>query len=262
MLINLINHLVFECFTLWSSVSWHVWYRLFHPNYSFHVLFVTTFCIKTVEFRHVSVQWWIWVLFTQTHLKTVTLKCWWSVNCFNLPFFKQVCGEELLIFFSLHFFGFSFANKWMFEGLISSDSELWPFLDHSFEEIKSIRIEFAVLFLVKVKVTSSIMSQNITVSCALKDRFVQKQVMEDDSDRKYITDSFTLKRHVPDVDNFGSHKTRSATSDKKILFLISVCRKPKVTNSNFQRIPSSKHDIFRLKVSMNDPFCGQMADAI
>jgi hypothetical protein len=150
----------------------------------------------------------------------------------------------------------------MFEGLISGDSELWPFLDHSFKEIESIRIELGVLFLVKVKVTSSILGQNITVSCSLKDRFVQKQVMEDDSDRKYITDSLTLKRHVPDVDNFWSHKAGSATPDKKILFLISVCSKPKVTNSNFQRIPSSKHDIFRLKVSMNDPLCRQMADAI
>jgi hypothetical protein len=150
----------------------------------------------------------------------------------------------------------------MLEGLISSDSELWPFLDHSFEEIESIRIELGVLFLVKVKVTSSILGQNITVSCALKDRFVQKQVMENDSSRKNITDSLTLKRHVPDVDNFGSHKTRSATPDKKILFLISICSKPKVTNRNFQRIPSSKHDIFRFKVSMNDAFCRQMTDAI
>jgi hypothetical protein len=41
-----------------------------------------------------------------------------------------------------------------------------------------------------------------------------------------------------------------------------MCSKPKVTNSNFQRILSSKHDIFRFQVSVNDAFCRQMTDAI
>lgn len=122
----------------------------------------------------------------------------------------------------------------MLQGLISSDSEFWSFLEHSFEKVESISIEAVVFFFVEVKIASSVLGQNIAVSCAFKDRFVQKQVMENDSSREDITDGLTFERHVLYVDDFGSHKARSSTSDKKILFLIGVGRKPEITDGNFQ----------------------------
>ena len=122
----------------------------------------------------------------------------------------------------------------MFQCLISIDSEFWSFLEHSFEKVESISIETVVFCFFEVKIASSVLGQNITVSCAFKNRFVEKQVMENDSGRKDVTDGLAFERHVLNVDDFGSHKARSSTPDKKILFLIGVGSKPEITDGNFQ----------------------------
>ena len=133
---------------------------------------------------------------------------------------------------------------------------------NSLKKIQSITVKLLIFFLVEVEFTSSILSKNIAVTCALKDRFIEEQVMENDSSREDIADGFALERHVLDVDDLRGNEARSPTSDKDVFFLIGMGSKSKVTDGNFQWIFASEHDIFRFQISVNDPSGGQVVDAI
>ena len=75
------------------------------------------------------------------------------------------------------------------------------------------------------------MVKDLVVFLSFKDRTSHQKMMEDDSSRENITYWFTLGVHISDVDDLRGNESRSATSDKQILFLIGVCGQTEITKS-------------------------------
>lgn len=76
--------------------------------------------------------------------------------------------------------------------------------------------------------------------------------MENDSNRKYITYSWTFSGQIFDVYDFGGNKTWSSASDKQILLLVWVCSQSKIADGQVMSIFFSENDILGFEVAMDD----------
>ena len=76
--------------------------------------------------------------------------------------------------------------------------------------------------------------------------------MENNSSREDIADGLTFSTHVSDVNDLWSNESRSAASNKEILFFISIGSQSKVADSRLPTILLFKHNVFGFEISMDN----------
>ena len=102
------------------------------------------------------------------------------------------------------------------------------------------------------------MLQNLVIFLALEDRASEKQVVKDDSYRKYIADSLALGRQIFDIDDLRSHKAWGTATDEQVLLLVWMCGQTEITNGQILSIIFPEDDVLRFEVAMDDVMFGEM----
>lgn len=184
-------------------------------------------------------------------------KCRWgdwqhlsSIFIWVCQFLKNVLIIELDIHFS--------NEEGMAQSIFGWNPHLWVFFKHFCEQIKCFWVKLAINFLLEIKITLPILSQNFIVFLSLEYRMPKQKIMKDDPCREYITNGFAFSIHIFDVNDLRSHKARSAASNEQILLFFSVCGQPEIANCQFLRIFFFEENVFRLQVSMYYLMLGKM----
>ena len=112
----------------------------------------------------------------------------------------------------------------MTECRLSANSFQRVLLEHPWQKIKCFWWNFRVYFFVETEITSPILIENLVILFTLKDWNSKQKMMENNTSGKDVAYRLTLCTHIPNINDLGSYKARSATTDEQILFLISICR--------------------------------------
>ncbi len=86
--------------------------------------------------------------------------------------------------------------------------------------------------------------------------------MENQTCRKNIANRLAFSGHVSDINDFRGYKTWSATPDKQVLFLIGKSSQSKIAYNQIIRSLFSKHNVFRLQISVDNSFFGKCSQCI
>ena len=149
----------------------------------------------------------------------------------------------------------------MVQGILSRNAIKRIFLQHTGQQIEGMPLDLAVHLFLEVEVTESVLVEDLVVLLALENRAAKQQVVQDDPHREDVADGGTLGRHVLDVDDFRSHKPRSATSHEQVLLLISMGGQSEVTNGHITGILLLEDDVLWFQVAVDDPVFCQMAES-